>query len=270
MASEDAPVDVDAGVMPDPVASEIRATTVVLETVERLMLQRRWSDADRELFDQQVAHQEANHKVCRLTELNDKIKRQMSLIAAGKDAPFCVTNGKLEHLARLHATLIALRRCQAAAQQNDQKAKEDETQKTSKYWLAVRLGYATACLARCLTRASVWQSARQNQEESLTANRKSFPVSGGPVDLYAPRAGKPSRGMQQTNAANGKKQLPLQASRAGAAFYGPAAAANGHQRLGTFSSSGGPPGLTVDQLSKFKCACGIRLRPLAHRLCARC
>ena len=97
-----------------------------------------WPEADKALFRQFMADQEALHKDQSLAELNDKVARQSSLVAQFAAHERCVNEGKLSVAAMLHATLTALRRCQLVATRKAQAEHADGQKKPSGRRLQVR------------------------------------------------------------------------------------------------------------------------------------
>jgi len=124
----------DAAVVPDPVASKIRAFRLGAfqdaDYAEAFL--QSWTDADREVFKAHVEDMVHKHKGCTLNELNDKVKRSTSLLKDQHGALF-VEDGKLSVPARLHGTLKALRKCQDFKQ-----AEKPQAPTASDNWLKAR------------------------------------------------------------------------------------------------------------------------------------
>ena len=100
-----------------------------------------WREPDKALFCKYTAEQEALHEGVPLSELTVKVARQTRLLATHTADKCYVVDGKLSFPAALHATLLALRKCQAAASLEEQ-ANPEKLKATTFSWLQVRCSLA--------------------------------------------------------------------------------------------------------------------------------
>ena len=100
---------------------------------------RPWSEPDKEVFRKFLADQEAVFRDYSLAALTAKVARQTELASsADNTVDKCfVTSGKLSVPAKVHGTLHALRKCQAAATLREQEELE-KLNANSAGWLQVR------------------------------------------------------------------------------------------------------------------------------------
>ena len=98
-----------------------RGTVAYEDDAEERDIARSWPAAGRKLYDAEVARQEALLVGLPLKELDAKVERQAELCAQQRFnlTPGLTAEGELSLGAKLHATLAALRRCQAAKSVED-------------------------------------------------------------------------------------------------------------------------------------------------------
>ena len=133
MASE------DGDIQSDPVSAETYASISALREahVAEPAFLKDWREPDKAVFSQYVAEQEALFKDWTLAKLTEKVARQSKLTILHTVDKCCVVGGKLSIAAQLHGTLIALRKCQAAATIEEQ-ANREKLIANSSNWYQVR------------------------------------------------------------------------------------------------------------------------------------
>ena len=100
-----------------------------------------WREPDKALFRKYTAEQEELFIGMPLNELTDKVARQSKLTVLHTVDKCCVVDGKLSLAAQLHGTVLALRKCQAAAALVEQ-ANPEKLNTTTFSWLQVRCSLA--------------------------------------------------------------------------------------------------------------------------------
>lgn len=125
-----------------------RGTVAYEDDAEERDIARSWPAAGRKLYDAEVARQEALLVGLTLKDLDAKVARQAELCAQQRFnlTPGLTPEGELSLGAKLHATLAALRRLQAA----ESREEHDGLKRQSDMWLQSVRG-TLALLRLCAT-----------------------------------------------------------------------------------------------------------------------